>query len=94
MLWLRSRVAAGRLTEVCDLVSIPGVAATNAQRCVDFLLATGLVSLAPGLGKRFRGVQMSPLTYEGLNALVMKIDDADGVEREYFPEFSINEERI
>lgn len=94
ILRLHSRIASGRPTEVCDVISIPHIAASTSQRCLEYLLATGVVCLAPGPGRRFRGVVMSPLTYEVLNAFLAKIDDADRVEREFCAQLSSEGVRI
>lgn len=83
LLRLVSRTAFSRSTEVCDLISIPYVPATTAQRCLDYLLAMGLVNLVSGPGKRFRRVQLSSHTFEDLQALMTSIDDADALERRY-----------
>lgn len=83
LLRLVSRTAFSRSTEVCDLISIPYVPATTAQRCLDYLLVMGLVNLASGPGKRFRRVQLSSNTFEDLQALLASIDDADALERRY-----------
>jgi len=93
LLRLGSRMVSSLPTEVCDLISIPAVSASTAQRCLDFLLATGLVSLASGPGKRFRSVQISPLVYQELKALLAKIDDADALEQDYCCLSSFNGER-
>lgn len=94
VLRLLSRMGSGRSTEVCDMISLPGVSASTAQRCLEYLLATGLVRLAPGPGKRFRSVQMSPSTHEALCAFLAQIDDADSIERGHCAQFSPDREPI
>jgi hypothetical protein len=84
LLRLVSRTAFSRSREVCDLISIPNVPATTAQRCLDYLLAIGLVDLAIGPGKRFRKVQLSSQAIENLQVFLASIDDANVLELRYF----------
>lgn len=64
------------LIEVCDLIAIPDVPATTAQRCLDYLLAVGLVQLSPGTGKRFRSVELAPHAAAILQTLLAATDPA------------------
>lgn len=84
---LVSRVAFSQSIEVCDLISIPFVPATSAQRCLGYLVDQGLVRLDPGPGKRFRGVDLAPPIMAELKGLLASVDDADEMERATFSIF-------
>lgn len=80
---LISRADAVNSFEVCDLISIPNIAATTAQRCMEHLLAEGLIYLGAGPGKRFRSVDLTPRTLEELRILLADIDDPHEIERRF-----------
>jgi len=61
--------------EVCDLISIPNISATTAQRCLEYLLTRGWVRLGAGPGKRFRTVDLAPLALAELRFLFASIDN-------------------
>jgi hypothetical protein len=77
---LDSGRALGQAVEVCDLISVPCVPATTAQKCLDHLLDRGLVRLGRGPGKRFRTVELAPEIDKELQVLLASIDEAGAEE--------------
>lgn len=85
---LLSRDGDSASIEVCDLISIRCVPATTAQRCLEYLVAQGLVRLGDGPGKRFRSVLLAPRTALEIRSLFLVIDDLTENEREVLTELS------
>lgn len=73
--------AAATSIEVCDLVSLPNISATVAQRCLEYLLLQGFVRVGAGPGKRFRRVELAPNTAVELRQLIAESEDAIELER-------------
>ena len=75
---LFSIVETTRPVQVCDLLSIQDVSATTAQRCLDYLIAMGMVRLGPGPGKRFRTADLVPSTLSELRAIFYMLPKGEG----------------
>jgi DNA-binding IclR family transcriptional regulator len=74
-------LAANKTVEACGLASEQNVSAGTARRCLEYLVERGFVKLGPGLGKRFRTVELTPLILMELGGLFDSVDDADELEK-------------
>ena len=59
LLYLHGREVRGQVTEICDLLSSAHVPARVADRYLEMMVQSGMITVSAGPGRRFRKISLS-----------------------------------